>query len=66
MSKHLVLFRRKLMQASQTLSEGAPRHEARVQSIPRQGNIRETANRVIRHDDWMMKEEKLQRMMLRA
>lgn len=66
MSKRIVLFRQKLMQVSQTRTEHAPGTEARVQSIPRQGSIREFANRVIRHDFWAMKEEKLQRLMQRA
>lgn len=66
MSKRLILFRKKLMQASQTRTEHAPGTEARVQSIPRKENIRNVAARIIRSDRFAISEEKLQRLMQRA
>jgi len=66
MSKRILLFRKKLMQASQSREEHYPKHEARVQSVPRESNRFEVAQRVIRHDKWAMKDEKLQRVLARV
>lgn len=66
MSKRLVLFRKKLMQASQGREAQAPKHESRTQSIPREAQRMEVAQRIIRHDEFAPRAEKLQRMLARV
>lgn len=52
------------MQASQTKMDKMPRHEARVQAVPRPEFRLEVANRVVRHDKYAMNTEKLNRLLM--
>ena len=64
MSIRVTRFRKKIMQASQTKMDKMPRHEARVQAVPRPEFRLEVANRVVRHDKYAMNTEKLNRLLM--